>query len=373
MNPWIKEDAMSVRRSARLLPCAALAVAGLLWLPAAVSAAFEKSLTLTADALELLDPIGEVRLEPAAGEAYEIVVRVDGRDATEERVRVEQAPGDPARVLVRFPTDRERDYVYPRLGRGSSSSFTLPERMGGNAGWLELLRGAGGKPFRVRGGGKGLEIWADVTIRVPAGKKTDVRLGVGAMTATGLVGDVRLDTGSGPVTATDIRGDLVVDTGSGRVEASGIRGSARIDTGSGAVALADCAGPETVVDTGSGGVELTRVEGRSLRVDTGSGSVRATALAVEEVAVDTGSGAVRLDIARLGPGGCRVDTGSGAIDLALPQDASAVVHAETGTGAIRYTSAEDNLSADDEVSFRIGDGGPELRLETGSGEIRIRQ
>jgi hypothetical protein len=378
-------------RAALWTPLAVAAILAIL--PATIHASFEQRLTVDAGALELVDPIGEVRLEGTDASAYEIVVRVDGRDARQDWVTVEQQPGHPARVLVRFPIDKEQTYVYPHLGDNSSCDISVSSLTGGDRSWLDWILRGGERQLKVRSRGSGLELWADVTIRVPRGKQTIARVGVGNVHAEGITGDVTLDTQCGPVSAVQITGALVADTGSGAVQASGIRGRLSADTGSGAVDLADCSGPEIVVDTGSGAVQagrvtceslgidtgsgcvkLTGVETRSLSVDTGSGSVIGSGLGTDTFNIDTGSGAVELGLTRLGPGGSRIDTGSGAIELTLPGRAEAEVHAESGSGSITYDSADDQFSAEDEVSFRIGKGGnTQIALETGSGGIQIRQ
>jgi hypothetical protein len=373
------------------IPIALVAI--LAFLPATAQGAFEKRLTLDVPALELVDLIGAVRLEGTDASSYEIVVNVDGRDAREDRVTVEQQSGHPARVLVRFPTDKERTYVYPNLGDNASCNISLSGMTGGDHSLLDMILRGGEDQIKVRSHGSGLELWADVTIRVPRGKQTTARLGVGAIHAEGITGDVTLDTQCGPVSATQIAGAFVADTGSGSVQASGIQGRLSADTGSGEVEITDCNGPEIVVDTGSGSVQASRVTCQSLGIDTGSGYVRlstvetgelsvdtgsggvtGSGLGVDTFSIDTGSGAVELGLSRLGKGDSAVDTGSGGIELTLPTGAEAEVHAETGSGGITYDSADEKFSADDEISFRIGKGGnTQITLETGSGGIRIRQ
>lgn len=378
-------------RPAWRIACGLVVALGVM--PLTVHAGFEKHLTLDARALELVDLIGEVYLESTSGTAYEIIVRVDGRDASEDRVTLEQKPGDPARVLVRFPVDKERNYVYPRLEGSSGSNFSLSGLLGGNQSWLDWLVHGGDPQIKVRGHGSGLELWADVTIRVPAGRKTTVRLGFGQIRAEGITGDVTLDTQCGPVSAAQITGVFVADTGSGDVQASGIQGRLIADTGSGNVQLGDCSGPEILADTGSGNVKVDRTKCQSLNIDTGSGNVGLAGVDVQDLAVDTGSGAVtaeglgadalnvdtgsgavELVLVRMGPGVFVIDTGSGAIELTLPAEAEAQVHAETGSGPITYDSADERFRADDEIEFRIGDrGSARIDLDTGSGAIRIRQ
>lgn len=368
----------AIRVRSRLGPTAGqlllVAAAILAIRPVAAQASFEKRLTVDASSLELIDLIGEVRLEATDAATFEVIVRVDGRDAREDRVSVEQPSGDPARVLVRFPTDKERNYVYPRSGGDFSCDVSIPNLTGGDRSLVDAILRGGERRIKVRNHGSGLELWADVTLRVPRGKTTTVRLGVGEIHAAGITGDVTLDTQCGPVSAAQITGALVADTGSGAVRASGIRGRLVVDTGSGAVDIEDCTGPEVSVDTGSGHVALTRVETRELSVDTGSGGVVGAELGADAFTIDTGSGGVELNLTRLGSGDSGIDTGSGAIELRLPTGAEAEIHADSGSGSITYDSPDERFSAEDEVSFRIGKGGTtQITLETGSGAIRIRQ
>jgi len=78
--------------------------------------------------------------------------------------------------------------------------------------------------IEVSGDGKGLEIWADVTVKVPKGRSLEVDHGTGRMEATDVEGDLSLDNASGDISASGIRGTLVADTGSGNVTAARIVG-----------------------------------------------------------------------------------------------------------------------------------------------------
>ena len=88
-------------------------VAGLAW-PA--WAGFEEQFTFSADELRVRNLIGEVKVEGHGGSAFEVVVNVQGRDASPERVHIEQQDGGQAWLEVVFPVDETRDYVYPKLG-----------------------------------------------------------------------------------------------------------------------------------------------------------------------------------------------------------------------------------------------------------------
>jgi hypothetical protein len=358
--------------SRQSIPALFLALVILLLPPTGARADFQEEKTFSTDRLVLVDLLGQVRVVGHEGDDFRVEVAVRGRDADPERVRIEtEESGGESRLLVRFPVDEERDYVYPELGRGSRTEFRFdPDDEGGS--WLSKLFDHSSR-IRVRGSGDGLEVWADVTVHVPEGAEVEVYLGCGAVDARDAVADLRLDTHAGSVAARRIQGDVLVDTGSGSVEAEEIRGRLTVDTGSGSVEIQDVEGDAVEVDTGSGSVRCAAIRCRELVVDTGSGGVRAHELSADEVSIDTGSGGIELELTTMGTGDFELDTGSGGIELTLPREASADLEAETGSGRIRVDleGARIDRMERDYVRLRLGDGAARIHLDTGSGGIRI--
>ena len=332
---------------------------------------FEERREIRADSLTVTNLIGEVRIEGHGGSSFQIVVNVRGRDGTRENISIESVEGDPAKLAVVFPLDRESRYVYPKMAGGRTTISVSDSNMS----WLGKLVGdVLGKRVTITGSGKGLEVWADMEIRIPSGGALTMNLGVGEINAENVDGDLRLDTNSGHVNAAGINGDLNVDTGSGHVEARNVDGELLVDTGSGHVVLNNVRGNSVNVDTGSGHVEMDEVDSPVIRVDTGSGHVEAMQLSTDSANIDTGSGSVTLQLDRMGDGDYRIDTGSGRIVLVLPADASVDVTAETGSGGIEVDleqGVEIRRREEDEISFSVGGGRSRVRLDTGSGSIRI--
>jgi hypothetical protein len=336
----------------------------------ALAGEFTETLTVDSDALQFANLIGEVRVVQGSGSDYEIVIQVRGDDADRDRIRIEQ-DGDVVRVV--FPVEKERDYVYPPMGRGKTQlHFSENDDEGGF--WSKVFGAMGSRRVTVRGKGKGLEVWADVEIRAPRDADTRVRLGVGKAWADGVRGDVTLDTNSGAVFIDDIEGDVLADTGSGSVTISRVRGNVSADTGSGGVEISDAQGDKIHADTGSGSVRVTDAVCVKLHVDTGSGSVKCLNIAAEGALIDTGSGSVTLELVRMGDGKFLIDTGSGGVTLVLPRDASAVVAADTGSGGVDVDvdGARIERKDRDEVRFTVGGGDARVEVDTGSGGIRIK-
>jgi hypothetical protein len=344
-------------------------IATLAWSPPA-SADFDAQRSIDARMLTVANLIGEVYVEGSDGSTFDVEVRVRGDDGTPENVQIEVREGERGEVYIAYPVGRRTRFVYPELGRNSRSEFTID---GDDSLLEERLEAQGARRIRVSGSGRGREIWADVTVRVPAGREIRVELGVGQIEVRDVAAPVRGQVWSGHATADNIDGDLMIDTGSGHVEVHGVRGAVDIDTGSGHVTLSDVDGEDVRVDTGSGHVDIDRASCRTLEVDTGSGHVEASAVRAERAAIDTGSGGVRLALEQMGDGPFVIDTGSGGVDLLLPADASARVDAETGSGGVRVRRRDARILYEErgEVSLELGDGAARVTIDTGSGGISI--
>jgi hypothetical protein len=346
------------------------AVLLLLLSAAPASAGFDEHRTFSSSELEVANVIGAVNVTGHAGADFEVFVRVQGKDGTRDQVRVEASPGGKATLTVVFPAAKR--FVYPELGAGSRSTFSMRSA---DREWLHAtFGGRGPEEITVAGSGSGLEVWADVEVRVPAGKRLVVRHGVGQLHATAVRGDLDLRTRSGAADARSIRGTLSIDTGSGHVEVGEIEGNLTIDTGSGHVTASDVRGDAIAIDTGSGHVDLARVQGKAINVDTGSGHVEADELAADEMKIDTGSGGIDVELDRMGGGAFRFDTGSGGIRLAIPREASASIEADTGSGGIDIALEGATVDRRDRDSARakLGSGTAQIKLDTGSGGIRVR-
>jgi hypothetical protein len=357
---------------------ASLILAGCSAAPAADSggSGLERHFSIEGENLVLGDLIGTVRVGPADGSSYEIDVSIQGKDATADRIRIDEKSGDAAHLYVQFPTDESGKFVYPAMGN-SNSTIEAGRAQGkddsGNL--LDWVLPGHHKSVRISGHGSGLEIWADVTVKVPKGKGIRVRHGVGTVEAEGVAGPCDLDTQSGSVTARRIGGRLRVDTGSGGVTVSEVDGDVSIDTGSGSVDAARCNGKQVMIDTGSGGVRVAEIQCNDLSIDTGSGSVEGAKIGADSAKIDTGSGGVTVDFARLGTGTFMIDTGSGTVDVHLPADASADIVAESASGGIRADLANARIThkSDDKLALVVGSGEAKFRIDTGSGGVRIAQ
>ena len=329
------------------LSLAALALSSGPAVPADAPAGFTETVSVATRKLTVDNLIGEVRLEPHAGSAFEVLVTAGGRDASRDVLKVDvKEEGSGSRVTVVFPVDTHTSYVYPAMGRGSTTTFNLKGKHSKHhdGGWMAGLASfftdwTGGQ-IKVRGSGSGVEMWADLVVRVPRGATLNVEHGVGTLLADGVEGELSLEARSGSVTVTDCRG-------------------ARLE-----------------IATGSGGVSVQGVTVDALELATGSGGVEAEALKVGTAEVATGSGSVDLSLETTGTGTIEVATGSGGIHIVLPETAAASIEAATGSGGISIEGFEGSkVRRDGESELQVeigGGGGTHVELATGSGSIKIR-
>ena len=161
---------------------------------------------------------------------------------------------------------------------------------------------------------------------------------------------LKASSGSGEITDDGVGDNVKLSTGSGSIHATGLHGGFSVDTGSGNIYAEQIGDGEVKAETGSGSIELRNIHG-GLHAQTGSGSIKVAGTPAAPWKLGTGSGSIELS------------TG----------DAGMTIDAQTGSGSV-HTDREMTTQGTQNrhhVSGKINGGGPLVRLETGSGSIRI--
>jgi hypothetical protein len=157
-------------------------------------------------------------------------------------------------------------------------------------------------------------------------------------------------TGSGDIVDEGVGQNAKLETGSGDIHASGLQGKFVVETGSGNIIAEQIGEGDVKAETGSGNIEIKDVHG-SFQAETGSGDIKAHGTPSAPWKLETGSG--------------NIETWTNNAPLTL--DAS------TGSGSV--TTDHEMLvkgSLDHHhITGNLNGGGPLLRAETGSGDIRI--
>ena len=157
-------------------------------------------------------------------------------------------------------------------------------------------------------------------------------------------------SGSGDITDDGIGENAKLSTGSGSIHATGLRGGFKVDTGSGDIYAEQTGEGDVKAQTGSGRIELKEIHG-GLHAGTGSGDIKIT-------------GSPSSD--------WRLETGSGSIEFS-PGNTGFVLDASTGSGGV-HTDHEMTVQGSFDrhhVTGKINGGGPTVRIQTGSGDVRI--
>ncbi len=157
-------------------------------------------------------------------------------------------------------------------------------------------------------------------------------------------------SGSGDVNDDGIGENAKLSTGSGSIHATGLHGGFKVETGSGDIYAEQSGEGDAKAQTGSGRIELKGIHG-ALHAGTGSGDIKI-------------SGSPASD--------WRLDTGSGSVEL-WPGNTGFTLDASTGSGTV-HTDHEMQVQGSFDkhhVTGKINGGGPTVRIQTGSGDVRI--
>ena len=157
-------------------------------------------------------------------------------------------------------------------------------------------------------------------------------------------------SGSGNLDDDGVGVNSKLNTGSGNIHAKGLQESFSVETGSGDIVAEQSGSGDVRAHTGSGNIELKNLSG-GLKAETGSGDIK---------------------VGGQPKSTWRLNTGSGSVEM-WPEHASLTLEASTGSGSIKVEGNEmDTLHSDHHsLSAKLHGGGPMVRVETGSGDIRI--
>jgi beta-lactamase regulating signal transducer with metallopeptidase domain len=159
-------------------------------------------------------------------------------------------------------------------------------------------------------------------------------------------------SGSGNIVDQGVGQGAKLETGSGNIEATGLEGGFKTETGSGNIAIDEAGDGDAKAETGSGNIDVKGVHG-ALKAETGSGDIKAAGTPSSPWKLETGSGSVEFSPGNA-PLNLDASTGSGSISSDRPV-------------AIQVSSDGHKMSG------QLNGGGPDVHIETGSGDIRIHE
>ncbi|MBN2044541.1 MAG: DUF4097 family beta strand repeat protein [Anaerolineales bacterium] len=236
------------------------------------------------------------------------------------RGKVDLTPSEDGLIkieVITYPTDGNPDDTRIELNQDSSggvrAQVSLPENDFG------IGRR---KPMRV-----------DFRIQAPVHTDIKARNVSGSVSACGFRGRIHLATVSGGIHAEDLAGQLSLESVSGRVEGQNLTGDAEVKVVSGTINLRQCDFP---------------------RLDASSVSGNST--------IQTA----------FGPGPYKLSAVSGSLLLVVPKGSDCDVDASTLSGRF-YTDLDVRQASASKRRWqvKIGNGGPQVRMNTVSGKMRL--
>jgi hypothetical protein len=185
---------------------------------------------------------------------------------------------------------------------------------------------------------------------------------------------VLMKTTSAQLTATGVRGDVEIESIAGDIRLEDIGGAADVEVVSGQVVAARLTGGATI-ETMSGDITLTGAEG-DVDLESTSGNITLTGLRSGVVSAETISGDVRFQGSIESDGRYEFASHSGTIRLALPPATGAMLSLSTYSGTMNSEfpiTLQQGSSAgqDKQLRFRLGSGSARITAESFSGSIII--
>jgi lia operon protein LiaG len=348
------------------LAASQLGTAGFL---AAQAGGAPERVTLTGNQVAIYNLVGSVKLVRGSGRDVVVAVTRGGPDAAQLRVAHGAISGGRQSLRVIYPSNR---ITFDGLSTRSRTTLRVSEDgTFGHGGDDDDDRS--GQRVEISGRSGGLDARADLTVEVPAGKRVEINLAAGSVSATNVESDLYLDVSAATVTTTGTKGVLSLDTGSGEVSVTDQNGNLTIDSGSGSVTFSRIRGDRLLVDAGSGRISGTDVQVQSLDLDLGSGGARVMQLTAKDVRLDTGSGDTELELL-VDVSSLDIDSGSGDVSVWIPANLGARVDIDAGSGGIDLdVPVQVTRWERDKLVGTIGDGQGMIRVDSGSGTVRLRR
>ena len=182
--------------------------------------------------------------------------------------------------------------------------------------------------------------------------------------------NVDLTTSGGGIRLDNIDGEVDGRTSGGSIRLSGTSADARLTTSGGAIVVGEVGGHVSAKT--SGGRIAIEHAGGGVRAKTSGGSIAISS--AKAVDAKTSGGSIQLALTGQPEKDSQLTTSGGSINVHLASDVGLRVHGTTSGGRVRL--ADDLAFAGDaskkSVSGSLNEGGPELRLRTSGGSIRLQ-
>ena len=211
------------------------------------------------------------------------------------------------------------------------------------------------------------EVWT------PAASNVRAEVSDGELYASGLEGELDLNTSDGEIQASDLSGTLRISASDGEIDLKKCSGTMDIHLSDGDLRAENCSG-RVRIESGDGNVELPGFDGE-IEVSNGDGEVLIDGI-LKGMNGKIGDGDMVIKVA---PGSVMQNAWSlrsadGEIVLDLPEDFSADLEVSTGDGHVETDHPVNVIGSlsSRRLTGKIRDGGFLLQIKSGDGNIAIK-
>jgi len=207
-------------------------------------------------------------------------------------------------------------------------------------------------------------------VAVPRSYNVDLETRGGNISVEDLEGEVRTETAGGNLSFGSIDGTVWGRTSGGSITLEGSSGTAEVHTSGGNIDIGNV-DADVHAETSGGSIRIERARGE-VRAETSGGNIT-----VEEVGgtieAHSSGGNVTATITSQPTSDCRLSTSGGSVTVNLASGIGLEIDASTSIGGVSSDFAVDGSVSRNAIRGAINGGGPELRLRTSAGSIRIRE
>jgi len=210
-----------------------------------------------------------------------------------------------------------------------------------------------------------------IRVRVPSRFSAELNTAGGSIAVDGLQGKIQARTSGGSLSFGRIEGPIHARTSGGSIRLLESAGDADLKTSGGRIRLEGVNG--NVVARTSGGPIIVEGALGSVVASTSGGNIRVDG-AMGPIEARTSGGSVTASIHGQPEGDCYLKTSGGSVTVHLAPDLGFRIDAKTSAGRVRSDLAlRDATQTRSRLQGVLNSGGPELRLRTSGGSIRILQ
>lgn len=209
-------------------------------------------------------------------------------------------------------------------------------------------------------------------VTVPSKYNVDLHTSGGSVSVMDLEGEARAGTSGGSLKFGAIKGRVHGRTSGGSISVNGATEDVDIETSGGGIHIGETGG-NVLARTSGGSIKIGDTKG-AVTAETSGGGIDVSG-AAGPLSAHTSGGSIRASIAKQPSGPCSLETSGGSIEVKMASNVAVDLNAHTSGGTVTTdfpVTVQGELKKNRLVS-KINGGGPEMKLGTSGGSIRVKK